>query len=537
MRTTFWDENTPLQESSDNGQVIARYEFAGSQATGLIHAEDGQQNLHTDALGSIVLTTDPAGAIHRETLFDPWGNPLTESGTPANRLGYTGHIMDAETGLIYMQARYYDPETGRFISMDPAEGKPDTPASYHRYLYAYGNPTVYIDPYGLYSWSEFGSDAWDLSKGAGKGAGNLIYETLAMAHDVIHVGYGATQALFSDEAYDFARLSSVGKAADQGMGTGAILYEGGKGMVMTPARLGAALGTGDLEKAGEESFNLAVLLAPGAKTIKASLTNVATGLAEEGAGAIGDAFAQAPAQTAAAVKEMVTAGTLSVQKTLETIRGGVAKTQETVSSPPETLVLTERALLEESPKGPGVQATPEAIKSARAPVEPSPVDGEMVTNAGTGAPLRLAGDVTRERILANIETTRTGNISSNFERFAAQEQGLAEVMAAKEARGMSLSTLRYTTAGESFVRYESANAAFSRMTPRGGVTPGTFAAPLSDGLIPLVNRASVYNLPSPKILRPNMFILKPPPGTLIIGPRPVVGGTGNEVIFPSGFKP
>jgi hypothetical protein len=97
-----------------------------------------------------------------------------------------------------------------------------------------------------------------------------------------------------------------------------------------------------------------------------------------------------------------------------------------VSGPPETLVLTERALLEESPKGPGVQAKPEAIKSARAQVEPSPVDGEMVTNAGTGAPLRLVGDVTRERVLANIETTRTGNASSNFERFAAQERGLVE---------------------------------------------------------------------------------------------------------------
>jgi hypothetical protein len=77
-----------------------------------------------------------------------------------------------------------------------------------------------------------------------------------------------------------------------------------------------------------------------------------------------------------------------------------------VSGPPETLVLTERALLEESPKGPGVQAKPEAIKSARAQVEPSPVDGEMVTNAGTGAPLRLAGDTAANRAEAQISDVR-----------------------------------------------------------------------------------------------------------------------------------
>jgi RHS repeat-associated protein len=148
MRYTFWDDDAPIQEIGESGEVVARYEFAGREPIGLIHREDGQQNLHPDGLGSIVLVSSSSGNIHRETLFDSWGNILVESGVPANQLGYTGHLMDAETGLIYMQARYYDPEIGRFISMDPAEGNPDTPASYHRYLYAYGNPTIYIDPDG-----------------------------------------------------------------------------------------------------------------------------------------------------------------------------------------------------------------------------------------------------------------------------------------------------------------------------------------------------------------------------------------------------
>ena len=56
-----------------------------------------------------------------------------------------------------------------------------------------------------------------------------------------------------------------------------------------------------------------------------------------------------------------------------------------------------------------------------------------------------------------------------------------------------------------------------------------------DGLVPLADRIPVYNLPSAEIPRPNVLTLTPPQGTLIVGPRPVVGGTGNEVIFPAGY--
>jgi hypothetical protein len=99
----------------------------------------------------------------------------------------------------------------------------------------------------------------------------------------------------------------------------------------------------------------------------------------------------------------------------------------------------------------------------------------------------------------------------------------------------AVSEIRYTQAGEQFIRYESANRAFSRVTPKRGVTPGTFAAPASDGLVPVGARISTYNLPSTDIPRTNHVLLNPPPGTPIIGPRTVVGGTGNEVIFPFGF--
>jgi len=56
--------------------------------------------------------------------------------------------MDPETGLIYMKGRYYDPEIGTFLTPDPFAGRTVEPPSLHPYLYAYGNPTVYVDPDG-----------------------------------------------------------------------------------------------------------------------------------------------------------------------------------------------------------------------------------------------------------------------------------------------------------------------------------------------------------------------------------------------------
>ena len=99
----------------------------------------------------------------------------------------------------------------------------------------------------------------------------------------------------------------------------------------------------------------------------------------------------------------------------------------------------------------------------------------------------------------------------------------------------ALSTIRVTHPGETFYRYETGNPAFSRVTSSGGVTPQTFAAPASDGLVPIHLRASTYKLPSSHIPRPIVKTLAPPPGTAVIGPRSVVGGPGNEVMFLFGY--
>src|SRR5690606_38760756 len=66
--------------------------------------------------------------------------------------GYTGHITDAATGLVYMQQRYYDPLIPRFLSVDPVTAYDNPIGAFHRYRYANNNPYKFTDPDGREAW-------------------------------------------------------------------------------------------------------------------------------------------------------------------------------------------------------------------------------------------------------------------------------------------------------------------------------------------------------------------------------------------------
>jgi RHS repeat-associated protein len=63
-------------------------------------------------------------------------------------LGYASYVYDRETKLYYLQARYYDPETAKFISRDPDPGDSDDPKTQNGYTYADNNPVMLVDPDG-----------------------------------------------------------------------------------------------------------------------------------------------------------------------------------------------------------------------------------------------------------------------------------------------------------------------------------------------------------------------------------------------------
>lgn len=101
--------------------------------------------VHTDALGSVVAITDAAGNVVERNEYEPYGHDLTGA---KDGPGYTGHVSDSATGLNYMQQRYYDPQIGRFLSVDPVTANSGTGANFNRYWYANNNPYKFTDPDG-----------------------------------------------------------------------------------------------------------------------------------------------------------------------------------------------------------------------------------------------------------------------------------------------------------------------------------------------------------------------------------------------------
>ena len=118
----------------------------------LLLTEGGQLTyLHTDHLGSVVLQTDTNGNVVNDQRYFAFGRRLDESGDISGEIDFTGQKQDA-TGLLYFNARYYDPQIGQFISPDTIVPDPSLLIDYNRYLYARGNPIKYNGPTGHCVW-------------------------------------------------------------------------------------------------------------------------------------------------------------------------------------------------------------------------------------------------------------------------------------------------------------------------------------------------------------------------------------------------
>jgi RHS repeat-associated protein len=98
-----------------------------------------------DGLGSVTSLSNSAGVLANTYTYDSLGNVTNFTGTLKNPFQYTGRDYDAETGLRYYRARYYDPQVGRFISEDPRRF--DGGIDFYRYVS--NNVPNKIDPFGL----------------------------------------------------------------------------------------------------------------------------------------------------------------------------------------------------------------------------------------------------------------------------------------------------------------------------------------------------------------------------------------------------
>ena len=150
--------------------------------TSLVYASPGVTYYHTDRQGSPIIATDESAKVIWRAHYRPFGERTQNLNyyldALENPVWFAGHVEDDRTSLSYMQARYYHPLLGRFLSVDPAPVSVERSASFNRYAYAYNNPYRYTDPDGREALliSVKGTGA----AGAGISAGTGIYLTFPL---------------------------------------------------------------------------------------------------------------------------------------------------------------------------------------------------------------------------------------------------------------------------------------------------------------------------------------------------------------------
>ncbi|HWZ45990.1 MAG TPA: RHS repeat-associated core domain-containing protein [Candidatus Saccharimonadales bacterium] len=127
---------------------MARYAQGSGIDEPLSESRGGTNGFYEqDGLGSVTSLSISTGVLADTYTYNSFGALTAATGTLANPFQYTGRDYDAETGLRYYRARYYDPVTGRFISEDPAQFWGDI----NFYQYVNNTPVNMLDPTGLLS--------------------------------------------------------------------------------------------------------------------------------------------------------------------------------------------------------------------------------------------------------------------------------------------------------------------------------------------------------------------------------------------------
>ena len=150
----FYQDGSVLYTTDSQGNVKAFNLLNVSDILGTLRINGNNVSSYfytEDMRGSTVNVIDNSGNTVLSYWYDDFGqvNEYRESGNSLiNEVQYTGAIYDELTGLLYLNARFYDPATGRFISQDTYRGERDDAGTWHLYAYCANDPVNYVDPSG-----------------------------------------------------------------------------------------------------------------------------------------------------------------------------------------------------------------------------------------------------------------------------------------------------------------------------------------------------------------------------------------------------
>ena len=143
-------------EPGDSEKIVFLYDEAGM--VGFVYTKSGTSNTYyydRNIRGDVIGIYDENGVRIVKYSYDAWGNCTIDSSTTnttlarANPIRYRGYYYDVDTGLYYLNSRYYTPEWRRFISPDDTSYlDPETPNGLNLYCYCNNDPVNYADPSG-----------------------------------------------------------------------------------------------------------------------------------------------------------------------------------------------------------------------------------------------------------------------------------------------------------------------------------------------------------------------------------------------------
>lgn len=213
--TYTYDSNNRVIKQSNGIEFI----YDNSGVAGIVY-NSGTYLYRKDGQGNIIALLDSNGNIVVEYKYDAWGNHavLDANGADINDLShignlnpfrYRGYYYDEETGLYYLKSRYYDPEVGRFITIDDISYlDPETINGLNLYAYCGNNPVMRVD--------ENGNAWWDWLLGA-------IAVIGMVALSVVSFGIAAPLGAMVVSGIALGAITNIGLGIMSGQSVGEII--------------------------------------------------------------------------------------------------------------------------------------------------------------------------------------------------------------------------------------------------------------------------------------------------------------------------